>query len=47
MASVAEQFWSEVLDIRRPVDSCPRKRASRKRLIVAKVHRRARHQECR
>jgi hypothetical protein len=34
MATVAEQFWREVLDIRRPLEPVERDRVRRERLVL-------------
>ena len=36
MASVAEQYWREVLDIRRPLEPVERHHARRQRLVLVR-----------
>lgn len=36
MASVAEQYWREVLDIRRPLEPLERHRPRRERLVLVR-----------
>jgi hypothetical protein len=36
MASVAEQYWREVLDIRRPLEPIERHRPRRQRLVLVR-----------
>lgn len=36
MATVAEQFWKEILDIRRPLEPVERRRPLRQRLVLVR-----------